>query len=76
MRRLGKVMHVSRRGAIILRTEKTPPIGAEVVDKSVEVVGTVTDIFGPVKQPYVAIRAKEGVDTTKLVGQPVYLYRR
>lgn len=69
-------MHVSRRGAIILRTEKTPPIGAEVVDKSVEVVGTVTDIFGPVKQPYVAIRAKEGVDTTKLVGQPVYLYRR
>ncbi|RDE13154.1 MAG: H/ACA RNA-protein complex protein Gar1 [Candidatus Thorarchaeota archaeon] len=76
MRRLGKVMHVSRRGAIILRTEKTPPIGAEVVDKSVEVVGTVTDIFGPVKQPYVAIRAKEGVDTTKLVGQLVYLYRR
>lgn len=69
-------MHVSRRGAIILRTEKTPPIGAEVVDKSVEVVGTVTDIFGPVKQPYVAIRAKEGVDTTKLVGQLVYLYRR
>lgn len=75
MRRLGKVLHISRRGAIILRTEKTPPIGAEVVNKSVEVIGTIADIFGPVKEPYVAIRAKKGVDTTKLVGQPVYLYK-
>lgn len=75
MRRLGKVLHISRRGAIILRTEKTPPIGAEVVNKSVEVIGTIADIFGPVKEPYVAIRAKNGVDTTKLVGQPVYLYK-
>lgn len=76
MRRLGKVLHISKRGAIILRTEKTPPIGAEVVDKSVEVIGTVADIFGPVKQPYVAIRAKEGVNVIKLIGQPVYLYKR
>ena len=75
MRRLGKVLHISRRGAIILRTEKTPAIGADVVDKSVQVIGTIADIFGPVKEPYVAIRAKKGVDTTKLVGQPVYLYK-
>jgi len=75
LKRLGKVLHISRRGAIILRTDKTPPIGAQVVDKSVEVIGTITDIFGPVKEPYISIRAKEGVNTTKLVGQPVYLYK-
>lgn len=76
MKRLGKVLHISRRGAIILRTDKTPPIGAEVVDKSVEVIGTITDVFGPVKEPYISIRAREGVDTNRLVGQPVYLYKR
>ncbi len=76
MRRLGKVLHTSRRGHVILRTDKTPPVGAEVVDKSVDVVGTVADVFGPVKLPYVSVRVKEGVDTTKLIGQPLYLYKR
>jgi RNA-binding protein len=75
LKRLGKVLHISRRGAVILRTDKTPPIGAQVVDKSVDVIGTITDIFGPVKEPYISIRAKEGVNTAKLVGQPVYLYK-
>jgi RNA-binding protein len=75
VKRLGTVLHISRRGAIILRTDKTPPIGAQVVDKSVEVIGIVSDIFGPVKEPYVSIRAKEGVNTAKLIGQPVYLYK-
>ena len=76
MKRLGKVLHISRRGAIILRTDKTPPLGAQVVDKSVEIVGTIADIFGPVKQPYVSIRARGGIETARLVGQPVYLYNR
>ena len=75
MRRLGKVLHTSRRGHVILRTDKTPPVGVQVVDKSVDVVGTVADVFGPVKFPYVSVRVREGVDTTKLIGQPLYLYR-
>ena len=37
LRRLGTVLHISKRGSIILRTDKTPPIGRDsiVVDKKI-----------------------------------------
>jgi RNA-binding protein len=75
MRRLGKVLHVSKRGSLILRTDKTPPIGpkALVLDKEARTIGTILDVFGPVKNPYVSIRVYDGIDSYKLVGQPLYL---
>lgn len=78
MRRLGKVLHVSGRGSIILRTDKTPPIGkqARVLDKKAQEIGIVTDVFGPVKTPYIAVRPKNNVDPTKLVGQMLYLVKK
>lgn len=76
MRRLGKVTHISHRGSIILRSEKIPPIGAQVVDKSVQSVGRVQDVFGPVHRPYVAVRPRSEVDGESLVGQMLYLYKK
>ncbi len=76
MRRLGKVLHVSRRGALILRTKNTPPIGAEVVDINVKTVGTIYDVFGPVKEPYVSVRPQKGIDPSSVVGQILYMYRQ
>ena len=78
LRRLGKVLHVSRRGSLILRTEKTPPSGRDtvVVDKKVQRVGRIIDVFGPVKQPYVAIKPASSVEPERLIGQVLYLYRR
>lgn len=78
MRRLGKVLHVSNRGSIIIRTEKTPPLGSNslVMDKQAQEVGIIIDVFGPVKFPYVAIKPKRGYDTKKLVGQMLYLYKK
>jgi RNA-binding protein len=75
VRRLGKVIHVSQQGSIILKTDKTPPIGATVVDKKVQQIGSVLDVFGPVKEPYVSVRPSGGVDSSKLVGQVLYLYK-
>ncbi|TFF92667.1 hypothetical protein EU545_00095 [Candidatus Thorarchaeota archaeon] len=78
MRRLGKVLHISTRGSLILRTDKTPPIGkhAKVFDKKAREIGAVIDVFGPVKTPYVAIRPKGGVASSSLVGQMLYLVKR
>ena len=76
MRKLGNVLHISHRGFIILRTSKTPPIGARVVDKRVQDVGIIQDVFGPVKTPYVAIRPKKTDSSSKFVGQPLYLYKK
>ncbi len=55
-RRVGTVSHISKRGTIILRCDRPPPLGVEVVDKRVEPVGMIVDVFGPVKHPYVAVR--------------------
>ena len=78
MRRLGKVLHISNRGSIIIRTEKTPPVGRQtiVMDKQAQEVGTIIDVFGPVKFPYVAIKPNRGYDPQKLVGQMLYLYKK
>jgi len=76
MRRLGTVMHVTKRGSIIVQTDKSPPIGGKVVDKKAQFVGKIQDVFGPVKNPYVAIRVKDKDSVIKLVGQPIYLDSR
>ncbi|TFF96800.1 H/ACA RNA-protein complex protein Gar1 [Candidatus Thorarchaeota archaeon] len=75
MRRLGKVTHISHRGSLILRSEKTPPIGAQVVDKQVQPIGRVLDVFGPVRRPYLSVRPKKGIGAQNLVGQVLYLYK-
>lgn len=78
MRRLGKVLHISNRGSIIIRTEKTPPVGRQaiVMDKKAQEVGIIIDVFGPVNFPYVAIKPNSGYDPQKLVGQMLYLYKK
>ena len=78
MRRLGKVLHISKRGSIILRTDKTPPVGSKsvVLDKKAQEVGEIIDIFGPVKEPYVAIRPNRNFDPSKLVGHMLYLKKK
>jgi RNA-binding protein len=76
LRRLGTVLHVTKRGSIIVQTDKSPPIGADVTDKKAKIIGRVHDVFGPVKAPYVAVRANNKEEASKLVGQPVYLYKR
>jgi RNA-binding protein len=75
LRRLGKVLHVSKTGSIILRTKKIPRIGASVVDKSLDRIGTVSDVFGPVNHPYVAVSSANNVDTNRLVNMVLYLYK-
>ncbi|MFW9799963.1 MAG: H/ACA ribonucleoprotein complex subunit GAR1 [Candidatus Thorarchaeota archaeon] len=78
MKRLGKVLHVSKRGLLILRTDKTPPIGERsvVMNKQAEKIGTIVDVFGPVNNPYVSIKPLNKEISHKLVGQILYLYKR
>jgi RNA-binding protein len=76
MRRLGKVLQVTNRGSVIVQTDKSPPIGAKVVDKQAQPVGIIQDVFGPVNNPYVSIRSKNREKSLKLINQIVYLYKR
>ena len=78
MRRLGTVLQIIKGGTLIVQTDKTPPIGARVVDKKAQHVGKIQDVFGPVKTPYIAIRFRSKIseEAEKLLGQIVYLYKK
>jgi len=41
---------------IILKAENLPKIGDNVVDENLRSVGVVSDTFGPVSSPYLAIK--------------------
>lgn len=56
--RLGTLWRVLN-DRLIIKCEKTPKIGSKVYDKSMREVGIVSNIFGPVSQPFVEVRAKE-----------------
>jgi RNA-binding protein len=62
-------------GLAILRTggREHAAIGASVVDDSLDVVGRVVDVFGPVDDPFVAVTPDEGVHLPGLVGTRLYL---
>jgi RNA-binding protein len=78
LRRLGIVLHISNRGSIIVRTEKVPPIGNKsiVFDKRAQEIGIIVDVFGPVKNPYLAIRPQKEIDPKKFVGQVLYMHKK
>jgi RNA-binding protein len=78
LRRLGTVLQISNRGSIIIRTEKVPPIGNKsiVFDKRAQEIGIIVDVFGPVKNPYLAIRPLKEIDPKKYIGQVLYMHKK
>jgi rRNA processing protein Gar1 len=73
LRRLGKVLHLSKSGNLLLRLEEYPGpiIGARVCDYKLRSVGVVNNILGPVKTPYVSVKPVSNVDGA-LVGRVIY----
>lgn len=47
-----------------------------MLDKKAREVGIIIDVFGPVKEPYVAVRPRRDFDPSKLVGQMLYLRKK
>jgi RNA-binding protein len=73
MKRLGEAVRTAQ-GVLVVRSpdDGTPDIGTEVIDESLDTVGRVVDVFGPVDRPYFAVSPDEGVRIAMLVGSPVY----
>ncbi len=55
MRVLGRLVHVSRSGALIFRGRDYPPLYAEVVTGDSRKLGRVVDIIGPASKPYFVV---------------------
>lgn len=73
MRRVGDVVRVAQ-GLAIVRApgDEVPDIGVDVVDESLEAVGTVVDVFGPIDRPYLAVAPGDERHLPALVGSPLY----
>ncbi len=72
MQKLGRVRALTPSKNLIVKAEKAPKIGSEVVDENLNVVGKVFDIIGPVDAPYAVVKPTVS-EPTKLANKPVYL---
>ena len=72
MRRLGVVENIVYDGSVLVRAEFAPTRGAPVVDRRKRPLGRVARIFGPVREPFVAVRPRAPA-AVSLIGADVYL---
>lgn len=72
MRKIGRVMHISPREKAVIKTTRRPlKIGEKVFDRNERVIGRVSDVFGPVKAPYIEVNIESG-DASSYVGKILY----
>jgi len=69
---LGVVENISYDGSVLVRSAFAPPSGARVVDKRNRPLGKVWKVFGPVKEPFAAIRTDSRV-ALSILGSDVYV---
>lgn len=73
MRRLGKVLHLSRSHTLVAKLDLPRFVkpGTKACDSKLKSIGVVTDIIGPVSGPYVSIRPSVAKPES-VVGRIVY----
>ena len=74
MKYLGKVDDIIHNGKILVRTSFKPRFGDLVVDKHKNLIGKISQIIGPVKEPYIIISPNKDVKASfKLIGTEIYI---
>lgn len=73
LRRVGKVLHLSKDGNLVVRAEGEAAIGTTAYDAKLRPVGVVSDIIGPTRAPYLLVKTKlKDADASRLRGQLLY----
>jgi RNA-binding protein len=85
MKRLGKVMHISKQNEIIIKGDEKkfsgsmrdmPKVNYFVLDKSIKRIGKITSIFGPVDCPYFAVKPDRSINKSDLqdfINERIYM---
>jgi RNA-binding protein len=73
MHRAGAVVRTAQ-GLAIVRcpNEDHVRIGAQIVDESLDTIGRVVDVFGPVERPYLAVTTGPDISLPALLGTKLY----
>jgi rRNA processing protein Gar1 len=71
--KLGKLLHISSSGNLIVRADAAAPLGAIVFTERAKRVGQVGDVFGPKKAPYISVKSPfDRKSLTDLVGKTLF----
>jgi RNA-binding protein len=73
LKRLGKILHLSNSKKLILKTKAPVRLGTTVLTAKRKPVGRVFDIFGPIKNPYIAIEPSVN-DPDRYVDRVLYIH--
>jgi RNA-binding protein len=75
MKELGTISHITKKGRVILRSDQTPGFGLTVFTEKQKKLGTVQDVFGPTKKPYISVKvyAKNSKNLENRVGETLYI---
>lgn len=76
MKKLGKVLQVTRTGHLIVKPEDSdiPHQSLEVFDDKLKVVGKIYDIIGPVQSPFISIKINPSYrNPEKIIDKYVYI---
>lgn len=63
MRTLGRLIGESRSGNLIIKAEFVPSLSSVVVDKDLNRLGKVEEVFGPVDGPYISLERSGGLSS-------------
>jgi rRNA processing protein Gar1 len=71
--KLGKLLHISSSGNLIVRADAAAPLGAIVFTERAKRVGQVGDVFGPKKAPYISVKSPfDRKSLTDLLGKTLF----
>ena len=75
MHQLGSVLHISKNHSLVLQCGSGKPAKekAVVFNKENKKIGVISEIFGPVQNPYVTVKPVKGIDAVKIVGEELYI---
>jgi len=73
MKKLGFVYIISKRKRLIVKTDFIPKLGIEVYDRNKNKIGTVIDVLGPVKQPFVAVKPYNKDNIEQYLNQELFI---
>jgi len=68
----GKILRKVNERLILAKAKKAPKTDSKVYDSDGNIIGSVYEVFGPVKNPYILIKISDEKSTFKTKGSRVY----
>ena len=78
MKHIGTILHISPHGKLIVQGNPNfiPKLQTRVCTQDKKIIGSVVDVFGPVKQPYLSITVSNPSKIEEILSSDLYMHSR